>query len=969
MTWIPFAENSVRLCNERIKEEDGRRQERAARELLRRLAARPGVILADEVGMGKTFVALAVAASTILARGESSMVVVMVPSSLKEKWPRDWNIFQENCLFGDAAKRIRARNAQSGLDFLRLLDDPVESRANLIFLTHGALSRALTDSYARLAVIKRAFKRRSSLAAQRQAFTRFAGEILYLKYAETRAPGIFEKLMDQPSTRWQGILRDAKLPFNVQVDDHRDMEDDPVPRDLQLALDKMGSDHFLPLVESLRNLPLRKSDNLKTRLGEVRGKLSSLMEEVWKEALRQVEFHSPLLILDEAHHVKNPSTRLASLFIDEEAARESKLVESSGPLGARFERMLFLTATPFQLGHQELVNVVRRFEGVDWKAGARPSETREAFKQEIVDLEKALDAAQSEAVRFDRVWQRLDAEIVGGDDEKVGTWLERESRSAEPGVAHEVTAHLEATKQAMKRAEEALRPWVLRHLKAPHLLGSPEIARRRILPGAAIRDEDRRGDGGLDIGADVLLPFLLAGRAQGILAASTKGRALFAEGLASSFEAYRETRTGVAAVDDDDAIVVTDDDVQVRWYLEQLDRALPNENPAAWSSHPKIQATAERVAALWAAGEKVLVFCHYRATGRALRRHITQRLREEIIRLGAARLPPGTAPDRVEEELELIGKRFFDTDGPIRRQVRQSLEKIIAQYPKLKSDDTKVVEVCRRFIRTPAFLVRYVDLGRPELETAFAEALEREDVGGLSLRRRIESFVAFLAGCEASERTEYLDALESIQTGTHVGRETADLYDEAEIGRGRDRITLLPNVRLANGEVRAETRRRLLLTFNTPLFPEVLVASSVLSEGVDLHRHCRHIIHHDLCWNPSTLEQRTGRVDRIASMAEAVRKPIHVYLPYVAATQDEKMYRVVRDRDRWFQIVLGEKYEIDEGATDRRANRVPLPKSIAESLTMNLHADAESLPAAAAAAEVPEPGTGGLLPRPIPPQP
>ena len=79
----------------------------------------------------------------------------------------------------------------------------------------------------------------------------------------------------------------------------------------------------------------------------------------------------------------------------------------------------------------------------------------------------------------------------------------------------------------------------------------------------------------------------------------------------------------------------------------------------------------------------------------------------------------------------------------------------------------------------------------------------------------------------------------------------------------------MPNVRLANGGVQPATRRRLMLAFNTPFFPEVLVASSVMAEGVDLHHDCRHVIHHDLDWNPSTLEQRTGRVDRIGFKAES----------------------------------------------------------------------------------------------------
>ena len=65
--------------------------------------------------------------------------------------------------------------------------------------------------------------------------------------------------------------------------------------------------------------------------------------------------------------------------------------------------------------------------------------------------------------------------------------------------------------------------------------------------------------------------------------------------------------------------------------------------------------------------------------------------------------------------------------------------------------------------------------------------------------------------------------------------------------------------------------------FNTPFFPDILVCSKVMGEGVDLQRFCRHVIHHDLDWNPSTIEQRTGRVDRIGCKAEG-RRPIFVYL-------------------------------------------------------------------------------------------
>ena len=80
----------------RISEEDAARQDRTARDILKRLSKQPGLILADEVGMGKTFVALAVAVSVALENRGKRPVVVMVPSSfcgtfrsarMKTRWP------------------------------------------------------------------------------------------------------------------------------------------------------------------------------------------------------------------------------------------------------------------------------------------------------------------------------------------------------------------------------------------------------------------------------------------------------------------------------------------------------------------------------------------------------------------------------------------------------------------------------------------------------------------------------------------------------------------------------------------------------------------------------------------------------------------------------------------------------------------------------------------------------------------
>ena len=76
-------------------------------------------------------------------------------------------------------------------------------------------------------------------------------------------------------------------------------------------------------------------------------------------------------------------------------------------------------------------------------------------------------------------------------------------------------------------------------------------------------------------------------------------------------------------------------------------------------------------------------------------------------------------------------------------------------------------------------------------------------------------------------------------------------------------------VALVKGDTGELQRERAFAGFNTPLLPEVLICTSVGQEGIDLHRHCRQVVHYDLAWNPAVLEQRTGRVDRIGSKTSA----------------------------------------------------------------------------------------------------
>jgi hypothetical protein len=934
---VPYPDGALSLHTDRVSAEDGERQERTAREILRRLEMQPGVILADEVGMGKTFVALAVAAAVALARPNDGPVVVMVPPSLRQKWPKDWAVFLEHCLRGAPRERLRAAGARSGVEFLRLLDDLPDRRNSIVFLTHGALNRALTDEWVKLALIRRALHGRrvvGDIRAEqvREALPKFAGRILRSQWIDREAPDLWERLLARSPEDWRRVIERAGLEGAP--------EDDPVPAALVEAMEDLD---LGPVVQALQDLPLRESANVEERLKGVRHALSKTLDDLWRQWLAHTRFRSPLLVFDEAHHLKNP-TRLSSLFAEEGAKEDSEAVGARGPLAGVFSRMLFLTATPFQLGHHELIRVLRRFEGIAWDGLDVPPPGRPAFAEVVDSLEQALDGAQAAAVRLEQTWSRLTPEHLragtGPPLDPEAWWQRVQTSPPADGLAADVYLRYRQCFDAMRRAEALLRPWVIRHLKARHLPGGREpepTARRKVLLGASIRDDrPLPGDPGIDVERDELLPFLLAVRAQvGLAAAERAGRsrrAVFAEGLASSYEAYLETRRGAARMDDDgeDAVPLAAPDAEdVAWYLDQLDRSLP-EDPEIRGRHPKVIETVNRALRLWWDGEKSLLFCHYRATGRALRRYVSLRLEREILDRAMPRLGV-TTREQAGEALDRLGRQFFDTDGRLRGEALRALEDLASRYGKLSAAEREqFVEIALRFLRTPSFLVRYFPLETDDVAVGFREAFDRPDASGLAVRRRIEDLCHFLARrCVQDERKEYLEALATIQTGA-FRRESTDPDDPT------DEVLYLPNVRLANGEVSQAARRRLMLAFNAPFFPEILIASSVLGEGVDLHLDCRYVVHHDLAWNPSTIEQRTGRVDRIGAKAERARRPIHVYLPFVTATQDEKMFRVVRDRERWFAVVMGEKYQTDEATTDKLAERVPFPEDAARRLAFQL---------------------------------
>jgi superfamily II DNA or RNA helicase len=918
--WHPFHDGIRLHVIDRISPDDAARQEATARAILARFAERPGVVLADEVGMGKTFVALGVAAS--VARSDRKRpVVVMVPPSLKEKWQRDFGTFTEQCLTDELRSRIRYASAETGVQFLKRLDDPPERRASLILLTHGAMSRTLTDGWVRLAIIHRTLCRRRDRRL-RGAVDRCAASLVEVGSRTWRQPQLCAALLAAPPETWLAVMRK----HGYEPEDG----DDPVPRMVMQALRDFDTQEVYAALD--RHIPRNKSDSYEERLKAARPVLREALKRLWRDCLGQLEFKLPLLILDEAHHLKNARTQLAGLFHSPDAAADAEEI-SRGPLGGVFERMLFLTATPFQLGHHELCSVLERFEGIAWNSKTPPPGGRAEFRQQVAALRERLDAAQEAAVTLDATWGQLRQEDLVPDGEGASSlerwWEGLTSAASRTPQAERVLASFQRTHSRMRAAEESLRPWIIRHLKS-RTLPAPwlgQVRRVRLIGRAIANDIGDDSTPGLTIDGAAILPFLLAARAS---VCAPDSRPVFAEGLASSYEAFLHTRKGEAALDEDSA---NDREAPLndasRWYLAQLDRALPLSDPAASASHPKIAATVARVLAAWRQREKVLVFCHFVRTGQTLRRVISHHLRNAIFGEAAARLGCSTA--KAEALLERLGTRFFDRDSPARHRCDVFAEQLLSPHSALTPHRELLLDVVRRYLRTPSFLVRYFPIESETLDEASVEAaFAKCDASGISLGEMVGHFFEFLERrCSASERAPLLDAIDRMKTG-----DITTLSEDER--RGDEHTALLASVRLVNGATRGETRQRLMLAFNSPFFPEVLVASSVMAEGVDLHRFCRYVIHHDLDWNPSTLEQRTGRVDRIGAKVEACGQPIRIYLPFIAETQDEKMYRVVMDRERWFSVVMGEQFKVDARHTDTLAQRIPLPPVVASQLAFRL---------------------------------
>lgn len=144
--------------------------------------------------------------------------------------------------------------------------------------------------------------------------------------------------------------------------------------------------------------------------------------------------------------------------------------------------------------------------------------------------------------------------------------------------------------------------------------------------------------------------------------------------------------------------------------------------------------------------------------------------------------------------------------------------------------------------------------------TRFERLLEKSKAEIANVQERYRMFVAYAhERIEGSLLLRYFVA--ALDTFEQLCEKLIDHKVEDWQSGWRTLTTLTNPAWYASGE--SSSRQHLILGFNSPFYPNTLVTTSVFQEGVNLHLQCRHVHHYGIAWTPGDNEQRVGRVDRL----------------------------------------------------------------------------------------------------------
>ena len=302
-------------------------------------------------------------------------------------------------------------------------------------------------------------------------------------------------------------------------------------------------------------------------------------------------------------------------------------------------------------------------------------------------------------------------------------------------------------------------------------------------------------------------------------------------------------------------------------------------------AHPKIKAVSDAILPVLHAGEKVLVFCHHRATANELLSVLERSLK--IPTPSEARTPEPVwrkvwKASLADDPLVQPIIDWLCTPG-IRRQIEgwigtpaTSETALIAQISQTKprnggSGVPSILEAAQSLVKN---------------------LLDKETLSTRALLRNIKKQTSAFGGEISHFPGRLNEGFRVMGSWDHTDHESAP----------KTLYMAKPDIVLA--------------LFNSPFGPDVLVTTDRLSEGVDLHRWCRHLIHYELDPSPVRTLQRNGRIRRVGSWAALTRRPILYSYPTFDGTRDEKAARVMTQRIKAFGLLLGGVPTLDDAVDE-----------------------------------------------------
>lgn len=195
---------------------------------------------------------------------------------------------------------------------------------------------------------------------------------------------------------------------------------------------------------------------------------------------------------------------------------------------------------------------------------------------------------------------------------------------------------------------------------------------------------------------------------------------------------------------------------------------------------------------------------------------------------------------------------------------------------------------------------------------------------------------------------DYLDLLaaQDPERGLNARRELRALAEHFHLLRGqnfsdldRQRLWELPSYlqralrrQTPVAGMHGQVNKTLVGQFRLPGYPYVLITTDVLQEGEDLHTFAARVIHYGIAFTPSAMEQRTGRVDRIGSLTHRrLERPapgpddyLQVYYPYLEDTVEVLQAHEIFGRMNRFIRLLHEGF----GSGERLAGHLQVDRAL-----------------------------------------